>query len=179
MKYAAFLRGINVGGHRVTNLELRSLLEGIGLTEVDTFRASGNLVFTADSRARAGLAGGIERELAGSLGYDVATFLRSAGEVRAIAVLEPFASDAVRASAGKLQVSLLSQPPAPAAREAVLSLASGEDLLALGARELYWLPSGRTTDSALDLKLIERTLGPMTMRTKNTVEQLAGRHFAA
>ncbi len=33
-------------------------------------------------------------------------------------------------------------------------------------------------DSALDMKSIERLLGPMTMRTKGPIEQLAERHFA-
>ena len=45
-------------------------------------------------------------------------------------------------------------------------------------RELYWLPSGRMLETTLDLKAIERLLGPLTMRTKNTVEQIAAKHFA-
>jgi hypothetical protein len=32
-------------------------------------------------------------------------------------------------------------------------------------------------DSALDLKAIERAIGPTTMRTKGTVEAIAGRYF--
>ena len=41
-RYAAFLRGINVGGHRVKNTELRALFEAMGFADVHTFRASGN-----------------------------------------------------------------------------------------------------------------------------------------
>ena len=39
-RYAAFLRGINVGGHRLTNDELRAHFEALGLREVRVFRAS-------------------------------------------------------------------------------------------------------------------------------------------
>ena len=54
-----------------------------------------------------------------------------------------------------------------------------EDRLALDGRELYWLPSGGISDSALDLTAIERTLGAITIRTKTTVEQIAAKYFAA
>jgi hypothetical protein len=63
-------------------------------------------------------------------------------------------------------------------REEVLSLASDSDRLAFAARELYWLPSGRMIDSGLDLKAVERLLGMMTLRTKNTIELIARKHFA-
>ena len=68
--------------------------------------------------------------------------------------------------------------PSAKARRQVLSFANERDRLAFGARELYWLPSGRMLDTTLDLKAVERLLGPLTMRTKNTVEQIATKHFA-
>ncbi|HTU79882.1 MAG TPA: DUF1697 domain-containing protein [Solirubrobacteraceae bacterium] len=182
-RYAAFLRGMNVGGHRLTNDELRSHFRAMGFAEVTTFRASGNVMF-ADERPDDGaadpelLAGRIEERLAGALGYAVPTFIRSYAEVRAIAAHAPFAPERVACSTGKLQVSLLGSSPAPALREAVLSLASDEDPLAFGERELYWLPSGGMLDSALDLGAIEKLLGASTRRTKNTLEQIASRHCA-
>jgi hypothetical protein len=63
-------------------------------------------------------------------------------------------------------------------RKEVLALASDEDRLAFSDRELYWLPSGGILDSALDFKVIGKLLGPMTTRTKGTVEQLAAKYFA-
>src|ERR1700722_4301934 len=44
-EHAAFLRGMNVGGHRITNEDLRTHLTAMGLKEVATFRASGTAVF--------------------------------------------------------------------------------------------------------------------------------------
>jgi hypothetical protein len=46
-EYAAFLRGMNVGGHRVSNVELGARFEELGFSEVSTFRASGNVIFAA------------------------------------------------------------------------------------------------------------------------------------
>jgi uncharacterized protein (DUF1697 family) len=73
---------------------------------------------------------------------------------------------------------MLSTQPVARTRSDVLALSTDQDRLAFGERELYWLPSGGILDSALDLKAIGALLGPMTTRTKNTVEQIAGKHFA-
>ena len=176
---AAFLRGMNVGGHRLSNEELRSHFLALGFREVATFRASGNIAFTAESEPHEDLARRIEQGLAAALGYAVPTFLRSAEEVREIADRQPFDPALVSASEGKLQVGMLSSSPTAKTREAVLSLASERDRLAFGERELYWLPSGGILDSDLDLATIDRLLGATTRRTKGTIEQMAARHFAA
>jgi uncharacterized protein (DUF1697 family) len=177
-RYAAFLRGINVGGHRVKGEELRSRFEALGFADVRVFRASGNVIFAAEREPLKKMAARIETGLAGSLGYEVPTFLRTASEVQVIAAEQPFAPAQVQSSKGKLQVALLSVAPTTRAREKVLALATDEDRLAFGERELYWLPSGGILDSALDLKVIGKLLGSTTTRTKNTVEQIAGKHFA-
>jgi uncharacterized protein (DUF1697 family) len=178
-RYAAFLRGVNLGSRRrVSSAELRSCFEGLGLEEVQTFRTSGNVVFDAGRAGRDRLTGSIERGLAESLGYEVVVFVRTAAELGAIAAHRPFPAKLVAASQGKLQVSLLSGKPAAAVRKRVLGLATDADRLAFGDRELYWLPSGGTRDSALDGKAIEGLVGPSTMRTKGTLELLAAKFFA-
>ena len=174
MKYAAFLRAVNVGrNHRVSSEELRGIFEGVGAEEVTTFRTSGNVVFEAPRDMTAQ----IEKALEKALGYDVGVFLRTARELDEIVAFLPFEPAQVDRSKGKLQVSMLSARPTAATRKQVLALATDKDLLAFGKRELYWLPSGGTIDSALDRKAIDRLLGPTTMRTKGTVEQLAAKFF--
>jgi uncharacterized protein (DUF1697 family) len=173
-RYVAFLRGMNLGGRRIKNEDLRRHFEEMGLEEVATFRASGNVIFsTAKREAEGKLAGRVEAELDERLGYDVPVFLRSAQEIKAIAAQEPFDAKAVAKSKGKLQVSLLKEKPSAAARKKVLALATDEDLLALEGRELYWLPSGGSLESDLDLKAIEKLLGADTRRTMGTIEQIA------
>jgi uncharacterized protein (DUF1697 family) len=175
-RYVAFLRGMNLGGRRIRNEELRRHFEEMGFEEVATFRASGNVIFAAPKReAEAKLAARLETELGERLGYEVPVFLRSDEEIAAIAARRPFDAEAVKGSKGKLQVSFLAKKPGAAARRKALALASEEDRLALEGRELYWLPSGGISESDLDLKAIDAALGPGTMRTMGTVEQIAAR----
>jgi uncharacterized protein (DUF1697 family) len=174
-RYVAFLRGMNVGGHRITNAELCAAFEEIGLPDATTFRASGNVIFDApDGDDRAELAARIEHGLEEILGYAVPVFLRDAEETQAIADHQPFPAKQAAASKGKLQVVLLAKKPkAKAARDA-LAYATAADKLAIDGRELYWLPSGGTIDSDLDLASVAKLLGGLTtMRTKGTIELIA------
>jgi uncharacterized protein (DUF1697 family) len=175
-RFVAFLRGMNLGGRRITNDDLRAHFEAIGLLEVATFRASGNVIFAAEDEGEAKLSERLEAELGERLAYEVPVFLRGAAEVAAIAAHEPFPAADVAAAKGKLQVQLLAAKPAAAARRAALAEASDEDRLALAGRELYWLPSGGISESELDLKAIDRALGPGTMRTMGTIQQIAAKH---
>jgi len=176
-RYVAFLRGMNLGGRRIANEELRSHFEALGCDEVATFRASGNVIFE-HGHSPAKLSSQLERGLGDSLGYEVPVFLRSAEEVRAIAASEPFDAKIVAASAGKLQVVLLLKKPPPVASKKALALATDADRLAVEGRELYWLPKGGISESELDLKAIGAALGLTTIRTKGTIDQIAAKHLA-
>jgi uncharacterized protein (DUF1697 family) len=177
--YAAFLRGMNLGRRRISNDELRAHFEQLGCGDVRTFRASGNVIFAAaGEESEQKLGARIEAGLAAALGYEVAVFLRDASEIRKIAEHRPFADPLIEASKGKLQVVMLAARPAARARKQVLALASDEDRLAFGERELFWLPSGGILDSALDFKSIGTLLGSTTTRTKGTIDRLAAKYFS-
>jgi uncharacterized protein (DUF1697 family) len=176
-RYVAFLRGMNLGNRRIKNDELRSHFEELGFENVATFRASGNVIFeSASEEDEEALAARIEAGLAAALGYEVVVFLRDAGEIAAIADRKPFDARPANPKA-KLQVSLLRGKPSAKARRQVLALATERDLLAIEARELYWLPSGGILDSELDLKAVEAAVGVDTRRTMGTIEQIAAKHF--
>jgi uncharacterized protein (DUF1697 family) len=174
MRYAAFLRAVNLGrNRRVSGADLCAIFEEVGLEEVSSFQTSGNMVFEAPRD----MSRQIEQALESTLGYEVAIFLRSAAEVQAIAAHEPFPAE-LQASMGKLQLWLLGEKPTAAVRRKVLAHATDEDRLAFGERELYWLPSGTTAESALDTVPIGKLIGPTTQRTKGTIERLAAKFFA-
>ena len=175
-RHVAFLRGMNLGKRRIKNEELRAEFEALGFEDVATFRASGNVIFDAAKKSEGALTKEIEAGLGEALGYEVPVYLRSCKEVVAIAAEGPFEAKAVAASKGKLQVSMLAKKPTAAARKKVLALATDRDSLALSGRELYWLPSGGTLESELDLKAIDAALGKGTMRTMGTVEQIAAKY---
>lgn len=176
-RYVAFLRGMNLGGRRITNEGLRSHFETLGCEDVATFRASGNVIFAKAGRP-AELTAQLEEGLGEALGYEVPVFLRSAKQLLAIAVQEPFGAKQLATSKGKPQIAFLIKKPSAAAAKRALALASDADLLALEGRELYWLPEGGLSESDLDLKALADALGPMTIRTKGTVDQIAAKYFA-
>ena len=62
-RYVAFLRGMNLGGRRITNDDLRAHFEALGCVEVATFRASGNVVFAVDDEKPAALTERLEAGL--------------------------------------------------------------------------------------------------------------------
>ena len=174
MRYAAFLRAVNLGrSRRVSGARLKGLFEEAGAEEVATFRTSGNVVFEASRDMTREL----ERHLELALGHEMAIFLRTASQLKPMAAHEPFPASEVQASNGKLQVLLLRSKPSSAKQKAALALATEEDRLAFGARELYWLPSGGTMESTLDQKALGKLVGQATQRTQGTIEQLFAKFF--
>jgi uncharacterized protein (DUF1697 family) len=176
-RYAAFLRGINLGNRRVKNDALRAAIESIGFEDVAIFRASGNVVLEAGGAGAVEVTDQVEKGLERELGYEVRTFVRTGAQVRAIAAHEPFTPKQVEASKGKLQVSLLAKKPAKTIREEVLAMASDDDLLAFDGRELYWLPRGGTQQSALGQEKLAKMFGTATMRTHGTIQAIAAKYF--
>jgi uncharacterized protein (DUF1697 family) len=178
-RYAAFLRGVNVGKHRrVSGEQLRAYVAELGFADVASFRTSGNVVFGAEQEPEEALVARVEAGLANATGLEIRVLLRTGDEIRAIAAHEPFPAEQVAASAGKLQVSLLATEPSAAAREQVLAMATPQDLLAIRGRELYWLPSGGLLESPLELGALARLLGLSTQRTKGTMDLIAAKFFA-
>ena len=76
-RLVAFLRAINVGGHTVTMDDLRRLFVKMDFDGVETFIASGNVVFESRPKGGAALEKKIEAALHKALGYEVKSFLRS------------------------------------------------------------------------------------------------------
>jgi uncharacterized protein (DUF1697 family) len=88
--YIAFLRGINIGGHRVKMEQLRELFSELGLASVRSYIQTGNIFFESAETDRHALARKIEQHLADALGYEVPVFLRTIAEVEHALQLDPF-----------------------------------------------------------------------------------------
>jgi uncharacterized protein (DUF1697 family) len=175
--HAAFLRAVNLGANRqVKSKELCACLDSAGFEDVASFRTSGNVVFSAKGSAGE-LIRRVEKALAAKFGFEVPVFLRTEAQLRKIATAKPFPQRAVTASKGKLQVALLASKPSAKISKQVLALASDKDRLALEGTELYWLPSGGTQESALDMKTIGDAVGLYTLRTQGTIEGLVSKFF--
>ena len=83
-RYVAFLRAINVGGHTVKMDRLRALFEELKFANVETFIASGNVLFDSASKSTDAMETRIERHLEKALGYEVATFVRPLASLAAV-----------------------------------------------------------------------------------------------
>jgi uncharacterized protein (DUF1697 family) len=176
-RYVAFLRGMNLGKRRIKNPELVKHFEAIGLEDVATFRASGNVVFVdPEGESESRLQKRLEKELDERLGYDVAVFLRSAKELAAIAARDPFPAKAIKASKGKPQVVLLGRKPTAKARKALEELTPEGDLMVVEGRELHWLPTVGLSETEVDTKALDTALGKGTTRTAGTIEQIASKY---
>jgi uncharacterized protein (DUF1697 family) len=175
--YVAFLRAINVGGHVVRMERLRSLFVELGFSRVETFIASGNVVFGSEEADTASLERRIEAKLEQSLGYAVATFVRTIDEVHRIARFEPFPEDRRQSEKSTVYVILLARAPAPAARRQLTSLASEIDAFAVKGREIYWRRRGGLLESPIAPAQLERAAaGAATMRNRNTLVRLAAKY---
>lgn len=172
-RHFAFLRAINVGGHTVRMDALRGHFTALGFADVETFIASGNVIFSSRATGSPALVRRIEAALRDALGYEVATFLRSDAELAAIARHRPFPAERIR-TAGAFVVGFLADAPGVADRRKILALATDVDELHVHGREVYWLCRTRQSDSDFSGALFERVLGTRTtFRGINTVTKLA------
>ena len=175
-KYVALLRAINVGGHTVKMDYLRSLFEAIGLAKVETFIASGNVIFDSKSKDAPALERKIEKHLQATLGYEVKTFVRAISELAAVANYKPFSESELNAHT--LYVGFLADRPSDQSRQKLLSFICEVDDLHIHGREVFWLCRAKVmSDSKFSGALAEKILGlPATFRNSTTVKKIAAKY---
>ena len=177
-KYIAFLRAINVGGHTVKMDHLRSLFAALGFANVETFIASGNVIFDSTSKSTKALEKKIEGYLEKTLGYPVATFIRSTAELARISEHKPFADSDLNIAGHTLYIGFMAETPSDSAKARLLSLATKIDDFNVDGHELYWLCRAKKfSESEFSGALLAKTLGlPTTLRNATTVKKLAAKY---
>jgi len=167
--FVAFLRAINVGGRTVRMEMLKRTFESLGFSNVQTFIASGNVVFDTATTDAVKLTRTIERKLHDTLGYESAVFLRSAGELRALARYQPFPDD--DDPSARTHVALLAAPPGKAVERKLAALRNDSHDFRVRGREVYWR---RRSGVPFDDMPLEKVLGvPCTIRGVPTVVKMA------
>jgi uncharacterized protein (DUF1697 family) len=151
--------------------ELRRVLTAAGLSGVETFIASGNVIFSSSSSDTAALERRIAAALEKALGYAVETFVRTPEELEAIAAHMPCSTDPASAG-GALHIIFLAQPLGTAARKDVMALSAPGDEFSCKGREVYWGRFGKLSESPLFGKSLGKSLAAGTMRNRNTVVRL-------
>jgi uncharacterized protein (DUF1697 family) len=174
-RYIAFLRAINVGGHTVKMTTLRQLFESFGLSDVETFIASGNVIFQTPDQDRTALESMIACGLQDALGYEVATFIRTGTELAQIVSFPAFPRSKL-SSAASFNIAFLPGTLDDTAGQKLLALRTEIDDFAFHASEIYWLCLRRQSESTFSNAVLEKTLGiKSTLRGMNTVTELAAR----
>jgi uncharacterized protein (DUF1697 family) len=177
-KYVALLRAINVGGHTVKMDHLRSLFEAIGFANVETFIASGNVIFDEKSGNPKSLERKIEKHLQETLGYEVKTFIRAISELAAVAAYQPFSARELNRQGHTLYIGFVADSPGDQAKQKLLSCRSEIDDLHVHGREIYWLcRTKKMSDSKFSGALLEKVLGMrVTFRNSTTVRKIAAKY---
>lgn len=179
-RHIAFLRAINVGGRNVKMDRLRRLFGDMGFTNVETFIASGNVIFDAPDTDTVALERVIRDGLLSGLGFHVDTFVRTPAELAAVAAAWPF-DDGERAAVieghNMHYITFLGATPDEAARQRVLAHATDVDSFHIDGREVYWLCRRSLGDSTFSAALLERALRmPGTQRNARTVVKMAAKY---
>jgi uncharacterized protein (DUF1697 family) len=170
-RYVAFLRAVNVGGRVVKMDQLRRVFEALGYTGVQTFIASGNVVFESAVKSARDLERALEAALLKALGFPVATFVRSIDELAGVANHRPFET-----VDGTFYIVFLRETPSRESRRRVLSIATEADEFHFRGREVYWRCRGGFAESMFSGGLLEKTLGlQATVRNSTTVRKMAAR----
>lgn len=172
-RYIAFLRAINIGGHTVKMVDLRQLFESLGFTEVETFIASGNVIFEAGSDTPQELERLIEAGLRETLGYEVATFIRTPQELASLAGCQPF-PEAQFVAAVAFNVAFLKEPLDDVLVQKLMLRKTDIDDFQVRGREVYWLCRKKQSESSFSNAVLEKTTGkPSTLRGMNTLKKMA------
>lgn len=162
-RYVALLRAVNVGGTgKLPMTDLRDMCAEIGFANVQTYIASGNVVFDSDMDADK-VKQALEARLATYAGKPVGVMVRTGPEMAAVLADNPFADK----QPSKIGVLFLDQaPPEDAATTPVHK--TNEDIV-LGRMEIYvHYPDGMGRSK---LKIPAARNG--TVRNINTVAKLA------
>ena len=172
--YAAFLRGINVGGHKPIKMEsLRVAFEAMGFQKVSTVLVSGNVMFESRSGKPEAIARQLEEGLNCAFGHEIGVLVRPVAELRKLAATNPF-KDVKLTPETRLYVTFLSEKPTPG-QKAKLE-AAGKDIKfrRVSDREICSgieiSPQRNTTDL---MGQLEKELGrKVTTRNWNTVARV-------
>jgi uncharacterized protein (DUF1697 family) len=175
-RHIAFLRAINVGRRIVKMTQLVNVFEALGCIEVETFLASGNVIFTAKNASNPGMVSTIEGGLSDALGYDVETFVRTVDEVGKLATLELFDRASVESACG-LYIGFLAQPLSAAGVVALEKLNNSTQQFRTEGREIQWLLHRSMADAKFSNVRFEKAIGAKaTFRTRNTIVRLATKY---
>lgn len=160
--YVALIRAVNVGGTGLLPMaELKALCVDAGFARVQTYIASGNVVFSARPSAPR-VKAALEARLQARAGRAVRVAVRTADEMKAVLQANPFPG----APAKRVVAIFLDEPPPADALDHARG--QGDEEMRLGVREIYVRYGEDMGRSKLDIPAARAG----TARNMNTVAKL-------
>ena len=173
IKYVAFLRGINVGGHKLIKMEeLSRIFTSLGCKNVKTYIQSGNVIFETSASDSKALTKKIEKELLDIFGYEATVFLRTMAEVEDMLDQNPFKKFKSSAKV-KMYVTFLSRIPDKKPKLPLVSAKDGLEIFSIKNCEAFLLSQMVKGRFGFPNNFIEKEVGvPATTRNWNTVNKI-------
>lgn len=133
-RWAALLRGVNLGGRKLVMTDLKRICEDLGFVDVKTLLASGNVVFAAQGEASA-IESRLEKAL-GDHGLKTDVLARDRAELAEVIAANPF-PDAAREHPNHLLVHFHRDPVPDGLIGKLPDIYDGPERLQAIGRELY------------------------------------------
>ena len=166
-KYAAFLRGVNVGGVNLKMAEVASALTDAGFADVRTILASGNVLLESSAGAAA-VRKKAEATLRDRFGYDAWVLVYDIDTVRAVVDGYPFEREV---DGYQSYVTFVADEAVLNELTALAGLGEGagaDEKISRGEGVVYWqVPKGSTLDST-----IGKTMGKPRYKSSTTTRNL-------
>jgi len=173
MKYVAFLRGINVGGHNKIKMEtLREMFAALRFENVKTYINSGNVIFETIEADDNVLAAKIERAIQAEFSLNIKVMVRTTSEIEGIIKNNPF--DGQFTNDKDLHVLFLDEELPEDKRQLLLSNNNENEQFTVRNREIFCLLRVGVLDSLLGKDYIGKKLKTTaTARNWRTVNKIA------
>lgn len=173
MRWAAMLKGINLGKRTLVKADLLAAAAAAGFSEAKTLLASGNLVFEAGSAKPEAIERALHEAVKAGTGIASEVFVRNRADLEAVMRANPFA-DAAEARPSYLVVSFAREALPADYVERIAALYQGPERVAVAGRELFAdFPEGQARSALIPAMARLRPVIPMTGRNWNTVRKLA------
>ncbi|MBD0851602.1 DUF1697 domain-containing protein [Maribacter arenosus] len=158
MIYIAFLRGINVSGHKIIKMaDLRSLLEDVGFQDVLTYIQSGNIVFKSAVQLPTKLENIISNTILDQYGFEIPVIVKQRSEIEGIMANNPF-TDPKDIDENKVYFVLLKTEPKAEKIKALSALKFENEELVITPKCVYLKCALGAGKAKCDNNLIERKL---------------------
>jgi uncharacterized protein (DUF1697 family) len=171
--YVALLYSIILGeGRRVVMSDLKAMAEGLGLRNVRTLVATGNLVFESEKTAIAALEKRLEAAFEKAFGRHVDIIVRGAGDWLKLASWNPFPAESVEGG-DQVAVRVMRKPVAEDALPGLQAYAAEDEKVLLAGGDIWLVFSRERPSSRLLAAANHKRMGIGTARNWNTVRKLA------